>query len=206
MRAADGAIERVHMDATSIRVYTIGGAPPIGICGSGILDSVGELLNIGVVDTKGTLLDRHPSIRSGAGGKGREFILVSADITGHDRDIVITRSDVNEIQLAKSAIRSGIEILLREAGLEAQDVEQVILAGAFGTYLNVSSAIQVGMFPDLPLTYFRQIGNAAGTGAREMLISKKRRRAAQVLLDRMEYIELTTHPDFQEIYLQNLFF
>ena len=111
-------------------------------------------------------------------GRQAEFILAEAEETGHGREIMVTRKDVNEIQLAKGAIRAGIEILLQEAGIPAEAIEEFIIAGAFGTYLDLGSALRVGMFPSIPLERFHQVGNAAGVGAKEMLISLDRRQEA----------------------------
>jgi uncharacterized 2Fe-2S/4Fe-4S cluster protein (DUF4445 family) len=141
-----------------------------------------------------------PGVR--AGERGGAFLLVPAEETGNGSEILVTRRDVNEIQLAKAAIRAGIEILLLEAGLTAQDIDHFIVAGAFGTYLYLPSAIRIGMFPNLPHERYQQVGNAAGIGARQMLISISKRKLAQEILQRMEYIELTTHPSFSDTFVQ----
>jgi uncharacterized 2Fe-2S/4Fe-4S cluster protein (DUF4445 family) len=203
MRAAPGAIERVQISDNEVRIYTIDHQPPVGICGSGILDVVAEMRSAGALNERGALQTDHPRVRPG--NPLTEFLLVPAAETGHGRDITMNRKDVNEIQLAKGAIRSGIEILLATAGISAGDVEDFIIAGAFGTYIHVGSAVQIGMFPDLPIDRFHQVGNAAGIGAKQVLISADRRRAADEIVERIEYIELTTHPDFQEIFLQALY-
>jgi len=210
MRAAPGAIEWLRAvggaDGRPFRVeyQTIGDAPPVGICGSGILDGVAELRRMGVVRPNGAMArdGGHPRVRRG--GDGTEFLLVPAGERDAPRDIVITRRDVNEIQLAKAAIRAGIEVLLTEAGLKAEQIERVIVAGAFGTYLNVDSALAVGMFPRLPRQCFTQVGNAAGIGAKLALLSRRCRGTAESIARRMEYIELTTHPAFVQVYADAL--
>lgn len=204
MRAAPGAIERVQINGAVVRVHTIGGLAPVGICGSGILDAVAELLSAGILDRRGILSGSHPRLRQ-RNGKN-EFVLATAEATGHGREVVVTRSDVNEIQLAKGAIRAGVEILLAEAGLTQADIQEFIVAGAFGTYLDLDSAVRVGMFPDLPRSRFRQVGNAAGMGARQMLISAARRREASRISEQVEYIELTIHPAFAEEFYKALLF
>jgi uncharacterized 2Fe-2S/4Fe-4S cluster protein (DUF4445 family) len=136
----------------------------------------------------------------------KEFLLVPAEDTAHGKEIVVTRSDVNEIQLAKGAIRAGLEILLEEAGIAVGDIDEFIIAGAFGTYLDVGSAMTVGMFPELPPERFRQVGNAAGAGAQQMLISAERRRIADEIPERVDYIELTTHAGFEKAFMKALFF
>ena len=206
MRAAPGAIERVQIKDGQPSIYTIGEKPPVGICGSGILDAVAELLKDGIIDHRGSFQDGAPNVREGISTQHKEFLLVPSEDTGHGKDIVVTRSDVNEIQLAKGAIRAGLEILLEEGGIEAGDIDEFIIAGAFGTYLDVGSAITVGMFPELPRERFRQVGNAAGTGAQQMLISAERRRIADEIPERVEYVELTTHAGFEKTFMKAMFF
>jgi uncharacterized 2Fe-2S/4Fe-4S cluster protein (DUF4445 family) len=204
MRAAPGAIERVQMIEGEIRLQTIGGSSPVGICGSGILDAVAEMLGEGLLDHRGILQAEDPRVRFREGMS--EFVLSPANENGHHQDIVLTRSDVNEIQLAKGAIRSGIDILLMEMGLTADDLEAVIVAGAFGTYIDIESAMKVGMFPELPKHLFQQVGNAAGAGAKDLLLSMEMRKMAEQILDRIEYVELTTHPDFHSFFMERLYF
>jgi uncharacterized 2Fe-2S/4Fe-4S cluster protein (DUF4445 family) len=199
MRAAPGAIERVQTIQGSLQLSTIDGQPPVGLCGSGILDVVAELLANGVIDVRGVFHKNAEGVVSTE--RGGAYLLVPAQKSGHHTDILVTRKDVNEIQLAKAAIRAGVEILLIEAGLKAQDIEHFIVAGAFGTYLYLPSAVRIGMFPDLPHERFHQVGNAAGIGACQMLVSRTRRAMATEILKRMEYIELTTHPQFSDTFV-----
>lgn len=200
MRAAPGAIERVRIAGEDVFLHTIGNRPPIGICGSGILDAVAEMVREGLVDRRGALQQGRPHVR--ANDRTPEFVLAEAPRTGHGRDIVVTRRDVNEVQLAKAAIRAGVEVLLAQAGIGAAEIAEFIVAGAFGTYLDVRSAVTIGMFPALPQERFRQVGNAAGTGARQLLISAERRRVAEDIARRIEYVELTTYPAFATVFLQ----
>lgn len=206
MRAAPGAIERVKILDGEPQVFTIGGQAPVGICGSGILDAVSELIKAGIVDGRGTIKAGGNRVRRDRRSSQLEYVLVEAEESGHERAIVVTRSDVNEIQLAKGAIRAGIDILLEQAGIDAGDLEDFIVAGAFGTYLDIDSAVAVGMFPDLPRERFHQVGNAAGTGARQMLVSNERRAAARQIRSRIEYIELTTYSGFEKVFMRDLFF
>lgn len=206
MRAAPGAVERVQISGNDLRIHTIGDQPAVGICGSGILDSVAQMLLAGIIDFRGVLRPVHPLVR---GSDGRvEFILAEAASSGHGRDVVVTRKDVNEIQLAKGAIRAGIDILMQAVGLKDQNlaIDDFIVAGAFGTYISIASAVQIGMFPDIPLERFRQVGNAAGSGARQMLVSGERRRLATKIVDQIEYVELSAHPDFMQVFSQALYF
>jgi len=204
MRAAPGAIERVQIVRGELRHQTIDNLDPIGICGSGILDAIACLLQIGALDHRGSLLPNHPAVRQS--DHSREFLLVEAGKSGNGRDLVISRQDVNEIQLAKGAIRTGIEVLLDCAGISADKVEDFIIAGAFGTYINIPSAIQVGMFPDLPINRFHQVGNAAGAGARQMLLSLEQRKQAEAIAQRVKYVELSNYPNFTNIFSKSLFF
>jgi uncharacterized 2Fe-2S/4Fe-4S cluster protein (DUF4445 family) len=206
MRAGPGAIERVQVVGDEIRTFTVGRQSPTGICGSGILDAIAGLLASGVIDRKGHFGDTTGRVRTCQRTQRREFILVPGSATGHGRDIVVTRSDINEIQLAKAAIRAGQEILLETAGIDSEAVDEIVVAGAFGTYLDVESAISVGLFLDLPRSRFRQMGNIAGAGARQMLVSSKRRQLAMDIVRRLEYIELTTHPGFEEAFTKALYF
>ena len=204
MRAAQGAIERVQIDGMEIRVQTIGDEPAVGICGSGILDVIAELKKNKLLDKKGVLKGDHPALREKE--KNTHFVLVPAERTGTGKDVSISRQDINEIQLAKAAIRAGVEVLLAEAGIHDEDIQSFIVAGAFGTYLDISSAIQIGMFPDIPRQRFKQIGNAAGAGARKLLVSMHQRQMADTLADKVKYVELATHPDFMKIYVKALAF
>ncbi|MFA9405829.1 MAG: ASKHA domain-containing protein [Anaerolineales bacterium] len=206
MRAALGAIERVQIKGGQPSIITIGEKPPVGICGSGILDAVAEMLKDGVIDHRGSFQEGAPNVQEGMSGGHKEFILALSEDTGHGKDIVVTRSDINEIQLAKGAIRAGLEIILEEGGIAAGEIDEFIIAGAFGTYLDVGSAMTVGMFPELPRERFRQVGNAAGTGAQQMLVSGDRRRVADEIPERIEYIELTTHAGFEKTFMKALFF
>ena len=149
-------------------------------------------------------MEKHPQTRQHNGKV--EFVLANAEASGHGRAVVVTRSDVNTIQLAKGAIRAGVEVLLKDAGKTAADIQEFIVAGAFGTYLDLGSAVRIGMFPDLPIDRFRQVGNAAGTGARQLLISAARRNEAERIAQQVEYIELTTHPAFTEEFYKALMF
>jgi uncharacterized 2Fe-2S/4Fe-4S cluster protein (DUF4445 family) len=194
MRAAPGAVERVRWKEGEFLWQTIENQPPVGICGSGILDVVAALLDGDLLKTNGQL---HP---------GNEITLVPAAQTGLSRDLLVTRKDVHEIQLAKAAIRAGTEVLLANAGLNAADLDGFIVAGAFGTYLDLRSAVHIGMFPPLPPEKFRQVGNAAGVGAKQMLVSVAKRREAEALVENLGYVELATDKGFMETFLKYLGF
>lgn len=196
MRAAPGAIERARWSDGKILWQTIGDQPPVGICGSGILDVVAALQDGKLLKPTGVM----PSV-SGSG-----LVLVPADQTGLGRDLLVTRKDVHEIQLAKSAIRVGVEILLKKAGLTYADLDEFIVAGAFGTYLDLRSAVRTGMFPPLPLERFRQVGNAAGVGAKQMLVSVDKRQEAELIAGQIGYVELTSQAAFTPLFMEHLCF
>jgi uncharacterized 2Fe-2S/4Fe-4S cluster protein (DUF4445 family) len=201
MRAAAGAIERLRIVDSQVEYQTIGDLPPVGLCGSGVLDAVAELLRLGIVDERGAMRD-HSRVRRS--DRDKEFVLVEEGESGLEREIVITRRDIGEIQLAKGAVRAGINVLLSEAGLTDSDLEEVIIAGAFGNYIGIDSGVAIGMLPPLPLERFKQVGNAAGMGAKIALISKEMRAQAAQIARRVEYIELTNHPSFAEEFTRSM--
>ena len=200
MRAATGAIERLRIADDTIQYQTIDGAPPIGICGSGILDALSQLYLAEVIDEGGKIMDNHPRVRTYKGQ--REFVLVSKEERGGKPAITITQHDVRELQLAKAAIRSGIQTLLEANDCPEDEIKQVIIAGAFGTYIDVASAVAIGMLPSLPLNRFRQAGNAAGMGAKLALISLAKRAESQAVASRVKYIELASAPGFEQTFIQ----
>lgn len=189
LRAIPGAIERVFIGEEGVKIQTIQNQPAIGICGSGLLDVVAEMRKVGLLDARGAFQ------------KGQsKFVLVSAKESGCDHEIAVSRKDVNEIQLAKAAIRSGVEVLLRQADIQAEDIDLFLVAGAFGTYLDVANCVRIGMFPKIPLDRFHQVGNAAGSGARELLASTLKRSEAGHMIEQIEYVELTTIKDYVDFF------
>jgi uncharacterized 2Fe-2S/4Fe-4S cluster protein (DUF4445 family) len=200
MRAARGAIEKVRIENNAVQIQTIDDAAPAGICGSGVLDAMAQLYLAGIVDGSGRMLDGHPRVRIGQ--EYREFVLVEAGESGAPMTVVLTQHDIRELQLAKAAIRTGIQVLLATKGRNEQELDQVIIAGAFGSYIDVGSAVAIGMMPNVPLGRFRQVGNAAGMGAKMALISSSQRRKAQALAARVRYVELGSAPHFSEIFLE----
>jgi uncharacterized 2Fe-2S/4Fe-4S cluster protein (DUF4445 family) len=202
MRAAPGAIEKVMIRDGHVYFRTVDNAPPVGLCGSGILDLMAQLLRAGILDKRGGMKD-HPLVRQG--NHGGEFIVVS-DTENDGREIIFSRSDITEIQLVKAAIRAAIRILLNHAHVSEADIDEVIIAGAFGTYLDVQSGIDIGMFPSVDRYRFRQVGNAAGAGARMALLSVAQREHAARIAQQIEYIELSSEKDFQSEFTRALFF
>jgi len=202
MRAADGAIERAQFIDGHLKYQTINNKKPVGICGSGILDLIGTLRDAGIINERGNFNRDCPNVRPAT--RNYEYVVVPEKDSGIKEAITLTRVDINEIILAKSAIRTGIDVLLIEANIKAEDIEEFIVAGAFGTYLSLENAIRIGMFPDIPLDRFQQVGNAAGIGAKNLLLSQKLRTECDFLCDKTRYVELTSHPDFKNILVQNM--
>jgi uncharacterized 2Fe-2S/4Fe-4S cluster protein (DUF4445 family) len=201
MRAAPGAIEHVRISGGKLAIQTIGGEPPAGICGSGLLDAAAQMLLNGVMDSSGKILP-HPGVRVREDGM-KEFII--AERPGKE-DITISQKDIRELQLAKAAIRLGIRALAEGTGIAESEIDEVIIAGAFGTFIDVESAIAIGMLPPLPRERFRQVGNAAGTGARIALVSLEKRREAAATASRVRYIELAAIPEFNQKFAESSYF
>jgi len=207
MRAAPGAVERVKIDDKDLKVEikTIADEAPIGICGSGILDAIAEMLRVGIIDDRGKIQLGKRGVRQNLTGQP-EFVLAHAD--GHNcaNDIVVTQRDVAEIQLAKGAIRTGINVLMRRAGLTPENIDQVVMAGAFGSYIDPAATVVLGMFPRLPLEKFMQVGNAAGAGAKAILVSSGMRQRAEQLAREAGYVELAAEPDFHQQFARGMKF
>lgn len=198
MRAANGAIERVSFVDGDLHYQTIGDEPAVGLCGSGALDALAELFLQGIVDERGRMRE-HPRV---SGDKTRrEFLLAGSPEGGAGHPaITFTQRDVSELLLAKGAMRTGVNVLMKAHGLTAHDIDRVILAGAFGTYIDVRNAMVVGMLPEIPIERVTQVGNAAGLGARMALISRAMRAEADALAQRVGYVELAADPDFSRIF------
>ncbi|UCE92157.1 MAG: DUF4445 domain-containing protein [Methanobacteriota archaeon] len=208
MRASTGAIERVSIesDTLDVRLRTVDDAPPRGICGSGIVDAIAEMLRCGVISSSGKIASGSTSERIRTGEDGRpEFVLATMDDSGGDADVTVTQADVQEIQLAKSAIFTGVSVLVKRLGIDYSGIETIYTAGAFGTYIDASSAIAIGMYPDVPVERIRFIGNAAGSGARMALKSVEARDLADRLSKAVEYVELASEPGFQSEFAKAMF-
>lgn len=181
MRATDGAIESVQIQDDGIRLGVIGGGRPVGICGSGLIDAISELLRVGIIDQHGRM-------------KEERFNLYRSKV----RSIDITQSDVREVQLAKGAIRAGIEILKDELEIEDEDISEVLLAGSFGNYIRPVSAVGIGLIPGCLLDRIRFIANAPLRGAEMALCSKKAQAEAFNISQEVEHLNLSTRKNFQK--------
>ncbi|MBI4610784.1 MAG: DUF4445 domain-containing protein [Candidatus Rokubacteria bacterium] len=208
MRGALGAIDKVWID-DDIRVHTIGEVGPLGICGSGIIDALAVLLDAGVIDSTGLIRveDRDrlpPPLRDRVvmQGEERQVILVRLGEAGASREIILTQDDVRQVQLAKGAIASGVRMLQRVAGVGDGHVAELMLAGGFGNYLSIQSALRIGLIPPLPAERVRYVGNAALLGAQLCLVSEAERERAERVARSIEHVSLAAHPDFQDIFVE----
>jgi uncharacterized 2Fe-2S/4Fe-4S cluster protein (DUF4445 family) len=213
MRAARGAIDQVHIDG-DVRYHVIGSDAPLGICGSGILDTIAALLDCGALDPSGRLHPEAPAslpdhlrrrVITLPGGL-TAFVVAPGSETASGADILLTQADIRQVQLAKGAIRSGIAMLQRLTGTADERLAEVMLAGGFGNYLNIANAIRIGLIPHLPVERVSYVGNAAGLGAQMAVISESERRRADEIARTVRHVSLATHPDFQDVFLDSLQF
>jgi uncharacterized 2Fe-2S/4Fe-4S cluster protein (DUF4445 family) len=204
MRAARGAIESVKLTDMGVEYRTIGDAPAIGLCGSGIIDIASELYKWRIIDDRGRLQKTHPRVLTGK--QGLEFQVTTGSETNKDGRVVITQKDIDQIQLAKGAIWAGVEALLEKAGISHYAVKDVILAGAFGSFVNIENAININLLPWFPNAVYRQVGNAAGQGAKMALLSNKARSRARQIANQTQYLELTTYPGFKRLFATGMMF
>jgi len=215
MRAADGAIEVVTMTPGTLELTVIGDTEPAGLCGSGLVDAVTGLVRVGLLDSSGRLVPDEAAAALAPGlagrltriGDERVFVLHWLGETGDAANSVyLSQRDIRELQFAKAAIATGWHILLAEAGLTASDVQQVLLAGSFGSYLSPASAIRLGLVPPLPVLRVVSAGNVAGEGAKMALLSLRERAAGLALLEEVRYVELSDRADFNDQFVGKLAF
>jgi uncharacterized 2Fe-2S/4Fe-4S cluster protein (DUF4445 family) len=212
MRGASGAIDRVTVDDT-IAVHTIGESPALGICGSGLIDLIAGLLDAGVVDSTGLIRvdepDRFPPglrERVVMRGEERTVIVLRAGEAGARHEIVLTQDDVRQVQLAKGAIASGIALLQKVSRVPTERISELMLAGGFGNYLSIPSAIRIGLIPAMPLDRVRYVGNAASLGAQACLLSEAERERASRIAEVIEHVSLAAHPDFEDVFVSAMNF
>jgi uncharacterized 2Fe-2S/4Fe-4S cluster protein (DUF4445 family) len=210
MRASFGAIEDVWVNGDTYEptFRTIDNAPAVGLCGSGLIDLLGELFATGVIDKSGRI-DRRlgeltPRVRVGAGGAA-EYVVALEHEAGANHDIVITESDIASLVRAKAAIYAGYSVLCRSVGVDLADVEQILIGGAFGQYLDVEKAIRIGLLPDLPLERFRFVGNTSVLGAYAALLCVNVRHVVLDVAAKMTYLELSADNAFMDEYTSALF-
>jgi uncharacterized 2Fe-2S/4Fe-4S cluster protein (DUF4445 family) len=212
MRGAVGAIEKIEI-GEDVTCGVIGAVPPIGICGSGLIDAVAKMLDAKVLDASGLLRvdDRDllpPALRDRLIEREgeRQFVLAWAAESGNGQDIAITQQDVRQLQLAKGAIYSGILMLKKVMGIADGQIKELMLAGGFGNYISIESAVRIHLLPDLPIEKIRYVGNAAALGAQMALLSETERHRAIDLARSIEHVSLAARPDFQDIFVEAICF
>jgi uncharacterized 2Fe-2S/4Fe-4S cluster protein (DUF4445 family) len=216
MGGISGAINTITLDGEKLRYTTIGDKAPLGICGSGIVDVVAMLLDLGIVDETGRLLDER-EIESEVGSKLAcrlrkvedglsAFTIVDEGSSGTGGSIVITQKDIREVQLAKAAIAAGIKVLVSKIGREMDEIANLYLAGGFGSYIDKRNAIRIGLIPPELQHRIIALGNAAGTGAMLSLLSLAEYERTNTIKAKAEYVELSSTPEFQNEYVDSMYF
>jgi uncharacterized 2Fe-2S/4Fe-4S cluster protein (DUF4445 family) len=201
MGAAPGAVQRVHLNG-NLRLETIDHADPVGICGSGVLSLVAELRRSGAADKHGRLSATYPLVRERA--QQLEFVLADEKQTGA-LPVVFTQDDVRAVQLAKGAIRAGLDLLLDEGKVREAELDHIIIAGAFGKYIDIDDALTIGLLPPgVPRDRIVQVGNSAGAGVRRILVCAHARQRATELARQSHYLELATRKDFQRTFIRSV--
>ena len=185
MRGAEGAVDHVWLEKGEVKYHVIGDVAPLGLCGSGLLDLVAVLLELEIIDESGYMEDG-------------DYTLCE--------NVTLTQKDVREVQLAKAAIRAGIELLAQQMDIDVSEIRSVLLAGAFGSFLKPESACRIGMIPPVLLERIEAIGNAAGEGAKLCALSRAEFTYSQTLAKNTEFLELASMPDFQDSYVDALEF
>lgn len=212
MRAAEGAIERVQID-NDVHIKVIGNTAPIGICGSGIIDAVAQLISNGLVDWTGkfvkpeVMMEKNISesiiSRFRKGERGNEFVL-AYHLDGED--VVILQKDIREVQLAKAAIYAGIKIMMNQMGITDEDLDRIHIAGAFGNYIDIDSALTIGLLPKIDKNKIVSEGNSAGIGACMALLSTDKREEAEKTAENIIHVELAACAEFQDEYFKAMSF
>jgi uncharacterized 2Fe-2S/4Fe-4S cluster protein (DUF4445 family) len=213
MRAAEGAIEGVKIAGDDLALEVIGDTAPVGMCGSGLVDAVAELVSSGLLDHSGRFVPdevaaaAHPELSKRLVKVGEERVFVLA-WRGEEPEnaVYLSQRDVRELQFAKASIATGWQILMSELGVTANDISQVLLAGSFGSYLSPASAVRIGLVPKLALPRIVSAGNVAGEGSKMAALSLRERAAADAILDEVEYVELSGRADFNDMFIDQLAF
>ena len=214
MRGAVGAIDHVYY-RDKLEYSVIGGGKPLGVCGSALLDTVAGLVELGILNKRGKFLG-YEQLTNPVAKRFKEnliqhegqgaFLLAEASMTGHGRPIMITQSDIRELQMAKGAMAAGVRVLMETYGVQVQDINEVLLAGAFGNYLNPHSACVIGLIPPELESKIKMIGNAAGTGAKLALLSTSKFRRAAHIAEEVKFVELGSYPGFNRIFGECTYF
>jgi uncharacterized 2Fe-2S/4Fe-4S cluster protein (DUF4445 family) len=206
MRAADGAIDKIVFDGEDLACNAIGGGKAAGLCGTALIDAVAVLLDLGVIDPSGRILSRDEvpatvtaAVRARLHPDGNDIKVLLADNmeSRSGEPIYLGQRDVRELQLASGAIRAAITLLLRQSGLEATDLQAVLLAGGFGNFIRRENACRIGLLPPVPVERIRFVGNASSMGAKAVLLAQELRREADLIAETAEHVDLSLDPEFQ---------
>ncbi len=214
MRASEGAIEGVKVLDDGVALDVIGDIEPVGMCGSGLVDAVAELVQCGLLDHSGRFIPDEDAAASHPGladrltmiGKERVFVLDWRGGTDPERSVFLSQRDVRELQFAKASIATGWSILMSQLGVDVADISQVLLAGSFGAYLSPLSAVRIGLVPKIALPRIVSAGNVAGEGAKIAALSVRERAEAHSILREVEYVELSGRSDFNDMFVDQLAF
>lgn len=206
MRAVHGAIDHFFWDDGQLVYHVLGNEAPRGMCGSALIDLLAWLLEKELMAGNGNIIETTDQVLIRLGSQGKEMVIVPADKSQQGIPVVLSQEDVRSLQLAKSAIRAAIEILLKESGIKPEDLKAVFLAGAFGNYLNPENAIKAGILPSIKPDVVYNLGNAAGRGAVQYLLHAPARQQMKDIKQGLNCVELADHPDFQGLFLRYLDF
>ncbi len=210
MRGAAGAIERVTID-TDVTCGTIGGDAAVGICGSGLIEACASMSDANVLNAMGAIkakpdLPQAIASRINTGEHGLEFTLVWGKDSGISEDVTLTQTDIRQLQLAKSAIYSGVAMLIQEMGVKPDEIDEMLLCGGFGNYVDIASAVRIRLLPEMPVENITYAGNAALMGAQMATLSEKEIDTANKLVSKIEHIALAARPDFQDLFIDGMNF
>lgn len=207
MRATTGAIEEVWINTQTYdpTIRVIGNGKPRGLCGSGLISLIAEMFITGVTDKAGNINLMLPTSRVRTGEHGAEYVIAWAEESDTGKDIVITKPDIDNLMRAKAAIYAGYVVLAQSVGMGLGDVEQMLIGGSFGQYLNIEKAIQIGLLPDLPWDRFKFLGNTAARGAYMALLRQDAREEIAAIAKKMTYLELAADNAFTDQFMAALF-
>lgn len=209
MIASEGAIEMVEFVDDSVKFQTVGNKPPVGICGTGIIDIVAELIKSELVDSSGRFrVDRNLTLAKRLLNENEEsrFVLVEASLSANGKEIFISQKDLRQVQLAKGAISSGIKVLLNETGIKWKNISRVFVAGAFGKHLRSESLKKIGIIPEEARDKALFVGNTSKAGAMLCLLSSEKRKEAEEVSKNIQYLELSTYPEYEKLFIKELVF
>jgi len=207
MRAEEGAIEKISIDARTLEptITTVGNTDPRGICGSGMIDLIAELVRTGIVDRSGQFTREPDGHRIRKIGDEPAYVLACAKETPMEEEIVFTASDLKNLIYSKGAVYAGFTTLLGEAGLDFSMVDRIIITGGFGQYLNIDKAVAIGLLPDVDRTTFSYMGNSSIAGAYMALLSSSYRQEAREICNVMTYVDFSSNPRYMDAFTSALF-